>query len=177
MPVNRHAKRTVPADVRPTFFATRRTSEKRIAPQSWLVLAELDQISAKPDHLFILLHRRPVQPTDLVVLAISVVVAMLGSPEFITSDQHRYALRQHQCRQHIFDLTLPHFVNDRLVGWAFDAKVIAEIIVVTVAVVFTISQIVFVAVANEVVQGKTIVRRNEVNTAAGRASAGLVEVC
>jgi hypothetical protein len=38
----------------------------------------------------VLLDQRPVEPTQLVVLAIGVVVATLGATYFIAHDDHRY---------------------------------------------------------------------------------------
>ena len=46
------------------------------------------------------LGERPVEPGDLVVLAIGVVVALLGAAELVAGEQHRRALRQEQAREH-----------------------------------------------------------------------------
>ena len=110
-------------------------------------------------------------------MAISVVVSLLGSPELIARHQHRYALGQHQRREHVFNLTISHFVNDGLVRGTFDTEVITEIVVVPVAVVFPVGQIVFVAVADQIVERKTIMGRDEVDTAAGRSPTRLIQVC
>ena len=58
--------------------------------------------------------------------------------ELVAGQQHRHALRQEQRRQQIADLPLAQLDHLRIVGRSFDAAVPAQVVVVTVAVVFEI---------------------------------------
>jgi hypothetical protein len=40
-------------------------------------------------HIAIL--QRPINPADLVILAVGVVVALLGPPDFVSTQEHRHA--------------------------------------------------------------------------------------
>ena len=65
----------------------------------------------------------PVDPADLVVLAIGVVVAVLRAAELVAGKQHRRALRQQQRREEIALLALAQRDDLGIVGRAFGAAV------------------------------------------------------
>ena len=68
-------------------------------------------------------RRVPVEPGDLVVLALGVVVAALRAPDLVAAEQHRHALREQQRREQV--ALLPRAQRDdlRIVGRALDAAV------------------------------------------------------
>ena len=70
----------------------------------------------------------PIHPTDLVVLAICVVVAGLRPPALVAGHDHRRPLREQQRGQEIADLPLPPGDNRRDVGRTFDAVVVRSIV-------------------------------------------------
>ena len=43
----------------------------------------------------------PVKPGDLIILAVSIVVAVLGTADLVTTLDHRYALREDQSSQEV----------------------------------------------------------------------------
>ena len=53
------------------------------------------------------LLQRPIDPTDLVVVAPRVVVSLLRAQELVAGQEHRHALREHQRRHHVLRLPLP----------------------------------------------------------------------
>src|SRR6266851_209038 len=65
----------------------------------------------------------PVDPGDLVVLAVAVVVGLLGSAELVTGQQHRDALGEEQRHEEVPDLPFPQRVDLRVVGRPFRAAV------------------------------------------------------
>ena len=175
MPVNRCPKGTVPTDVRPAV-ARWNTRQESSATNRRLVLAKLNQRTNETNQVRVLFLQRPVQPRNFVVLAVGVVVAFLRAAKFIAGDQHWNALTEHQCRHHVFDLSKPERVNDRLIGWAFNAKVFTVVVVVAVTVFFTVSQIVLLAITDQVVHREAVVRRDEVDTGTWWTASGLIEV-
>ena len=58
----------------------------------------------------------PVDPADVVVLAVRIVVPALGSTQFVAVADHRHALRQEQRGQEVAFLPLAKRTNLRVVG-------------------------------------------------------------
>src|ERR1019366_2782631 len=83
-------------------------------------------------------QQRPIDPTDRVVLAIGVIVSSLASPEFVSSEQHRYASRDRDCQQEVLDLTDAHHLDCRIVGCPFDAIVRAVVLRWSISIVLSI---------------------------------------
>ena len=59
-----------------------------------MLFSQLDQFSREFKTLILLVVTLPVEPADLVVLAIIIVIAALGPATFVSASQHLYALRQ-----------------------------------------------------------------------------------
>src|SRR5207247_10254022 len=53
------------------------TFQKLRAPKNWMLFSQLDQFSRELKKVILLIVTMPVEPADLVILAISVVVAVL----------------------------------------------------------------------------------------------------
>jgi hypothetical protein len=51
----------------------------------------LDQQSDEPEHVGVLQNQAPVEPARFIVLAVSVVIALLAAPHLITHDKHGHA--------------------------------------------------------------------------------------
>lgn len=118
----------------------------------------------------------PIEPGDRIVLAIGVVVSKLGTANFITHQEHRNALAQQESRQEVSELSGP-FSLDGLAGRrAFDSVVQAVVVVLPIAVVFTIGFIVFGLVADQVVERESIVTGDKIDAARGASSGGFIEI-
>src|SRR5579862_2634884 len=63
--------------------------DRVLAPQQYHAPREFEELLASS-------IERPVEPRELVVLAIGVVVALLRATELITPEHHRHALREQQ---------------------------------------------------------------------------------
>src|SRR5215216_8033161 len=97
-------------------------------------LSELYQLSRELKKLILLFVTLPIKPTDVVVLTIGVVIAVLCPTPFISAAEHRHALGKKQCREKIAALPVAQGVNLWLVGRTFDAAIPRVIIIVAVAV-------------------------------------------
>ena len=71
-------------------------------------------------------------------------------------------MRKKKCYEEIPTLPFPQSVDLRVVGWPFDAAVPGKIIIVAVIVAVAVRRIVLLVVADEVVQGETIVGGHEI---------------
>ena len=67
---------------------------KPVAPvaEEPAALAETEQAAHKAEQIALLFNPAPVKPTDLVVLAVGVVVALLGVADLVAHQEHGPAL-------------------------------------------------------------------------------------
>ena len=116
----------------------------------------------------------PVEPVEIVVVAVGVVVATLAAHEFITCNHHGYTHGQHVNRGEVLDLTLAQIVDPLVVRLAFYSTVPAAVVVNAVVVALAIGPVVFFVVGGEVVQREAIMGRDEVDAVCGFVMASLI---
>src|SRR5215472_11509322 len=114
-------------------------------------------------------NQRPVEPANLVVLAIGIVVATLGATDFVAHDEHRNSQRKQSDGQENLDLSVSQVFNFGRAGWPLDTTVPATIVVGAVAVFFAVGLVVLLVVGNQVIQGKSVVTGHEVDALFGLA--------
>ena len=118
----------------------------------------------------------PVDPGDLVVLAVRVVVAALRAPELVAVADHRHALReQHRCQQ-VPLLPFAQRADLGIVGRSLGAAVPAQVVVLAVVIVLAVVLVVLLVVGHEVVEREAVVRRDEVDARVRPPSRQLVQV-
>ena len=113
-----------------------------------MFFSELYQLSRELKKLILLFVTIPLKPTDLVVLTIGVVVAILCSTPLVSAAEHRHALGKKQCREKIAALPVAQLVNLRVICRTFDAAIPRLIIIVPVAVVVVVQLVVLFVVAD-----------------------------
>src|SRR6266481_7009911 len=141
-----------------------------------MFFSELYQFSGELKKLILLFVTLPVKPTDIVVLTIDVVVAVLCSTPLISAAEHRHALGKKQCREKIAALPVAQHVNLWLIGRTFDTPIPRLIIVVAVAVLVAIQLVVFFVVADQVVQGESIMGCHEVDARVRPSAVMFIEI-
>src|SRR5206468_2445765 len=114
-----------------------RAALKKTAPvETRMSSADCDQALHILDQVAIILLEPPVNPAQLVVLAIRVVVATLCSAELIACQEHRNTLREEQAGQQITRLAGAQlnyrWIADRTLGAAIPAPIVG----LAVAVIF-----------------------------------------
>ena len=114
----------------------------------------------------------PVDPRQVVVLAVGVVVAALGAAQLVARQQHGDALREEQRGQQVPHLPVAQRHHLGVVGLALDAVVPGLVVVGAVAVALAVGVVVLALVGDEVVQREAVVRGDEVD--AGLRLAALV---
>src|SRR6201993_4074418 len=112
----------------------------------------------------------PVEPSDLVVLTVGVVVAPLSAPELVAPQQQRYARREQQRHKKCALLPRAEGHYGWIVGWALGSTVPRAVVVGAVAVALTVGIVVLVVVRDQVGQGEAVVHGDEVDRCAGSAS-------
>src|SRR5947208_5377934 len=109
-----------------------------------------DQAANKRGEVLFRRADRPIQPADLVVLAIGVVVASLAATELVSRQEHRGALREDERREQVAPVAAAHRVDCGVVGRSFNAVIDAGVLIVAVAVVLAVRLVVLVLVAYKV---------------------------
>jgi hypothetical protein len=107
-------------------------------------------------------HQSPVEPADFIVLAVSVVIALLRVPHFITHQNHGDTQGDQGGGHEIFYLPASQLLHLKIIGRALDSAVPASVIVSAVAVVLAVCIVVLPVVGNQVVECKPVETRYEV---------------
>src|SRR6266403_4517547 len=126
--------------------------------------------------LFVYFFLIPIEPADLIVLTVSVVVPLLCMADLVARDKHRNSLRQEQRGYEIAPLLGAKALDCGIVRGAFHAAVPATVIVSAVAVFFTVGLIMLGVVADQVLQSEAIMRGDEINAGIRFAPAARVKV-
>src|ERR1700722_10970831 len=77
-----------------------------IATDRRMSLAERDHIFEESEYIGVRIQSAPVQPDNLSVLVVGIVVAALSVHELVAGDQHRYPGGEHQHAAKILNLPL-----------------------------------------------------------------------
>src|SRR5438876_4890257 len=128
-----------------------------------MIFAELNKLPCELEKLILLFITRPIEPADLVVLAISVVIPVLRPSPLIAAGQHRHALRKKKRRQEISALPFAQGIDLRVIRRPFCAAIPGLIIIVAVVVAVAVRLVVLFIVADQVVERETIVRGDEID--------------
>ena len=154
--------------------ADRTPLEPAAAPEHRMVMSECHHPSAPLGEVGVDVF--PIEPGDLVVLAVGVVVAALGASELVAAEQHRNALGEQQGRHQVAALTSPQRHDVGVVGGTLDSVVPRAVVRLAVVAVLAVGLVVLVVVRHEVAQGEPVVGGDEVDRRRGSAGVCLVQV-
>src|SRR5262245_33803337 len=104
------------------------------------------QQTHEPMHVSVPLNQAPVEPADLVVLTIGVVVASLGAPDLVAHREQRHPQRQHRHCEEVLDLPIADRLYGGIVSWTFNTPVIAPVVIRAITIAFTVGLVVFAIV-------------------------------
>jgi len=143
----------------------RLTPQKAVAPKSWMGAPKSDQSAHEFEQRSALraFGQGPVDPADVVVLTIGIVVAPLAPTELVASQQHRRAEREKESGQKVALLPQAPAAYPGVVGWTFGAEVRAVVIVGSILISLPIRGVVFFAIAHQVLKGEAIMACDEID--------------
>src|SRR5579863_5789549 len=119
----------------------------------------------------------PVQPRDLIVLAVRVVVALLRAAEFVARKQHRNAQREEERGEKISLLTRSQDGDLAIVtSRAFHTAIPGTIVGLAVAILLAVVLVMLLVVADEIVQGEPVVRGQKIDAGVGTAATRFVKI-
>lgn len=106
----------------------------------------------------------PVQPANLVILAIGIVVGQSAAAEFITGNEHGRSLRKKKNHGKGFDTPGVQFFDPAISSFTLDPTVPADIMIIAIPILLAIAQIIFPVIADPIIKGETAVAGNKVDT-------------
>ena len=142
----------------------------------FVLTTELDDMLEVAEDISILLQVVPVEPRNLIVLTIGVVIALLRVAHLIARQHHGYTLAHHEHGDGIFHLLVTQAVDVGIIAFSLAATVPTVIMVFAIAIVLTVGFIMLFVIRHEVHHRKTIVCRNEVHAGLNASSLQGIEV-
>ncbi len=122
------------------------------------------------------LKQAPIEPRNFIILTVGIVVATLSPTNLISHNNHGYTLAHEERSHHVLDLSLANLLNRFLSCGTFNSVVVTHIVVVAITIPLAIGLIVLVFVADQVIEGKTIVRRDKIDTTERFSASMLVKI-
>src|SRR5262249_50679685 len=116
----------------------------------------------------------PVDPADIVVLAVGVVVAVLRIADLVAGENERHAQRQHQAGKLISTKPLAQRDDGWIIARPLMAAIITVIVIGAVAVVLAVGLVVLLVVAEQVGKGEAVMDCDVID-AGMRGAAVMVE--
>ena len=136
----------------------------------------MDHARGELEEGLLLVGELPIDPRELVVLAVRVVVAALRSAELVAVADHRHSLREEKRRQEVAFLPLAQGIRRRIVSCPLGAAVPAQVVAFAVAVFLEVCLVVFFVVADEIVEREAVVRGDEVDARGGLPAGPRIQV-
>ena len=122
-PVGLAEVHAVPHHVGPLRAAARFAGQELAMPEHRMGAAKSDQRPGEAEQVAVARQPIPVDPTDLVVLTVGVVVAVLGAAELVARPDHGRTLGQDERREKIAHLAPAKRVDRGIVGRSLDSAV------------------------------------------------------
>jgi hypothetical protein len=135
---------------------------------------DIEQHTDEVQKLSLLVRDIPVQPRDIIVLTIRVVVASLRMADFIAGQDHRDTRGLEQGGHEVSLLSRSQCIDRKVFGRSLDATIPAVFVVDAVLIIFAIGVVVFVIVADKIMQRKSVVAGDEVDAGVRLPSIALV---
>src|SRR2546428_10985223 len=117
----------------------------------------------------------PIEPRDLVVLTVRVVVPALRASNLVAAKQHRHTLRQKQRREEVALLTRTPRLDLWIVSATFRTQIPRSVVALAIAILFTVRVVVLFVVRHQIVQREPVVRGHEIDARPRPAALVLIE--
>src|SRR5215211_3226476 len=150
--------------------------EEAGAAETGMGVAQRDQVASELEEGTRTPIEVPVDPADLIVLGVDVVVPPLRAADLIAMRQHRHSLREEE-RCHQIALGLLAGGDDLgVLARSLHAMVPRHIVIVTIPVVLAVGLVVLLVVADQILEGKPVMGGDEVDAGVGTAAVSLIKV-
>src|SRR5262249_10846647 len=144
--------------------------------QDGVFFRESNCLPEKSEDICILLNQAPIEPADLVVLTIGIVVSPLRPAEFIAAKHHGSAHREKQRTSVVLRQLFSQPDDSHIIRVAFGATVPGIIVVGAVEIMLEIGIVVFLVRRDQVIQSEPVVAGDEVDAVISRPAVVTEEV-
>src|SRR5208283_4109418 len=125
-------------------------------------IPERNELAKKSKKFRLPFHRVPVHPVCNVVVAITVVVALLRPPDLVSHDQHRNPSAQEEEAGRIFHLTITQGVHLGIISFTLVTTVPTVIVIAPIVIPLAVSFVVLVVVRHEVAKSEPVVTGDKI---------------
>ena len=112
--------------------------------------------------IFMLFQVIPVEPGDLIVLTVGIVVALLRVQELVSGQNHGHAPAEEEDRHGVLRQLFPEGKDTRIFGFSLGAAVPAAVVIGPVRIVPAVGFIMLSPVGIQVMKGKAVVAGDKV---------------
>src|SRR5215831_1400437 len=126
-----------------------------------------EQKTCEPVYIGMPIERPPVEPTDVIVLAIGVVVPALRAPNFVTHDEPGPTESEDRQRQKVSHLPIAQALDGWVISRTFRPAIPAQVEVGPIPIVLPVRRVVFPVVRDQVVECEPVMTRHEIDALLG----------
>ena len=119
-------------------------------------------VADKLMEVFVLFQVIPVEPGDLIVLTVGIVVALLRVQELVSGQNHGHAPAEEEDRHGVLRQLFPEGKDARVFGFSLGAAVPAAVVIGPVRIVPAVGFIMLSPVGIQVMKGKAVVAGDKV---------------
>ena len=105
----------------------------------------------------------PVEPGNVIILTVSIIISALGITEFIAHEEHRSSPAHHKNRSGISYHSSPECIDARIAGLTFGTAIPAPVIIGAVGIVPVIFIIMLLVVNIHIMKRKTVMTIDEID--------------
>src|SRR5215831_4422759 len=131
--------------------------------QDVALVAEGDELFDEPVHVGVAREETPVEPRELPVLTIRIVVAPLSAAHLVAHQEHRRSSGEQRKREEVLHLPAAKRLDRGILRRSFGSAVPAQVVVRAVAIFFAVGFVVLAVVGDQVIQGEAVVTGDEVD--------------
>ena len=138
--------------------------------------AERDHAAEEAEDIVVFFHERPIEPVDLVILAIGVIVPALCASDLVAGHKHRNALGEHENSCKVFNLPVAQGLDVGTIRLSLCSTIPAQVLVDAVAVALAVGLVVLIVVRDQVVEREAVVGSDEIDAVDRQFPAGLEDI-
>ena len=150
--------------------------QKPALPQDRIPAAQSCHSFYKVDQCLCAIVPSPIDPGNIIVLTIGIVVSPLRAAEFVASQDHWRSLGEQKRPEQIPLLPLAQLHDLRIMRRTFDAMIPRVIVRVAVAVLFSICHILLVVIGDQIVERKSVMSGDKIYAGPWLAPAAIKEI-
>ena len=143
----------------------RETSFRRllVTPDRRMFPPEPDHFPEKPVKFLVGFQPLPVQPGNLIILTIRIIISKTGVPEFISCQKHGRSPAAHQSHTGVFHHLKTKGADIRILRFPFHSAVPAPVVVISIRIIPAVGLVMFPVIRIKIPERKTVMAGEEID--------------